>query len=51
MQLDLEFVREQFGQLADMPEFVFASNAGGSYVANQVNDTIENYDRHTRVQP
>ena len=51
MQLDLNFVRDQFGQLADMPEFVFASNAGGSYVANQVNDLIASYDRHTRVQP
>ncbi|MCZ6644261.1 MAG: aminotransferase class V-fold PLP-dependent enzyme [Gammaproteobacteria bacterium] len=51
MQLDLKFVRDQFGQLADTPEFVFAANAGGSYVANQVNDLIANYDRHTRVQP
>ncbi len=51
MQLDLDFVRDQFGQLRDAPEFVFASNAGGSYVSNQVNETIANYDRHTRVQP
>ncbi|MCZ6617855.1 MAG: aminotransferase class V-fold PLP-dependent enzyme, partial [Gammaproteobacteria bacterium] len=51
MQLDLNFVRDQFGQLADNPEFVFASNAGGSYVADQVSNLIENYDRHTRVQP
>ena len=51
MPLDLDFVRRQFGQLADDPAFVFASNAGGSYVANQVNDAIEHYNRHTRVQP
>ncbi len=51
MRLDLNFVRDQFGQLADVPEFVFASNAGGSYVANQVNDLVAKYDRHTRVQP
>ena len=51
MQLDLDFVRQQFGQLADAPEFVFASNAGGSYVANQVNKLIAHYNQHTRVQP
>ena len=51
MRLDLNFVRDQFGQLADAPEFVFAANAGGSYVANQVNDMLAHYDRHTRVQP
>ncbi len=51
MQLDINFVRQQFGQLQDEPEFVFASNAGGSYVCNQVNDVLEHYNRHTRVQP
>ena len=51
MQLDLNFVRQQFNQLQDEPEFVFASNAGGSYVCNQVNELFEHYNRHTRVQP
>lgn len=51
MQLDLNFVRSQFGQLADAPGFVFASNAGGSYVANQVNQVLSHYNHHTRVQP
>jgi len=51
MLLDIDFVRQQFVQLNDEPEFVFASNAGGSYVCNQVNDLLEHYNRHTRVQP
>ncbi|MEM7564328.1 MAG: aminotransferase class V-fold PLP-dependent enzyme, partial [Pseudomonadota bacterium] len=51
MNLDLEFVRAQFDQLNDDPGFVFASNAGGSYVCNQVNAVLEHYNRHTRVQP
>jgi cysteine desulfurase family protein (TIGR01976 family) len=51
MQLDINFVRQQFDQLRDEPEFVFASNAGGSYVCNQSNDILEHYNRHTRVQP
>ncbi|MEM7293396.1 MAG: aminotransferase class V-fold PLP-dependent enzyme [Pseudomonadota bacterium] len=51
MQLDIDFVRQQFAQLDDEPDFVFASNAGGSYVANQVNSVLEHYNRHTRVQP
>ncbi len=51
MQLDLEFVRQQFSQLNDNPEIVFASNAGGSLVCNQVNDLMDHYNRHTRVQP
>ena len=51
MQLDIEFVRSQFDQLDDDPEFVFASNAGGSYVCNQVNALLEHYNHHTRVQP
>ena len=51
MKLDIDFVRAQFGQLEDDPEFVFASNAGGSYVCNQVNEVLEHYNRHTRVQP
>ncbi|MDH3219388.1 MAG: aminotransferase class V-fold PLP-dependent enzyme [Gammaproteobacteria bacterium] len=51
MKLDIDFVRSHFGQLDDNPEFVFASNAGGSYVCNQANDLLEHYNRHTRVQP
>jgi len=51
MKLDIEFVRAQFNQLHDDPDFVFASNAGGSYVSNQVNRVFEHYNHHTRVQP
>lgn len=51
MLLDIDFVRQQFGQLDDEPDFVFASNAGGSYVCKPVNDLLEHYNRHTRVQP
>jgi len=51
MKLDIDFVRAQFDQLNDDPDFVFASNAGGSYVSNQVNLLMEQYNRHTRVQP
>ena len=51
MKLDIDFVRSQFDQLNDNPEFVFASNAGGSYVCNQANQVLEHYNRHTRVQP
>ena len=51
MKLDIDFVRAQFSQLEDEPEFVFASNAGGSYVCHQVNELMEHYNRHTRVQP
>lgn len=51
MKLDIDFVRAQFSQLDDAPEFVFAANAGGSYVCNQVNDLMEHYNHHTRVQP
>ena len=51
MKLDIDFVRAQFTQLADEPDLVFASNAGGSFVCNQANDVLEQYNRHTRVQP
>ncbi|MFV2033207.1 MAG: aminotransferase class V-fold PLP-dependent enzyme [Gammaproteobacteria bacterium] len=51
MNLDIDFVRRQFGQLDDDPQFIFASNAGGSYVCKQVNASMEHYNRHTRVQP
>ena len=51
MKLDIDFVRSHFDQLDDDPEFVFACNAGGSYVCNQVNTVLEHYNHHTRVQP
>ncbi|MCP4489084.1 MAG: aminotransferase class V-fold PLP-dependent enzyme [Gammaproteobacteria bacterium] len=51
MKLDIDFVRTQFSQLDDAPEFIFAANASGSYVCNQVNNLVEHYNRHTRVQP
>jgi selenocysteine lyase/cysteine desulfurase len=51
MNLDIEFVRNQFSQIHDDPDFVFCSNAGGSYVANQVNAVMSHYNAHTRVQP
>ena len=51
MKLDIDFVRSHFTQLGDDEDFVFASNAGGSYVCNPVNELFEHYNRHTRVQP
>ena len=51
MKLDIDFVRANFDQLADDPDFVFASNAGGSCVCNQANAVLEHYNRHLRVQP
>ncbi len=51
MKLDVEFARKQFNQLSDDPDFVFCANAGGSYVANQVNQILNQYNTHTRVQP
>ncbi len=51
MNLDIDFVRSQFDQLADDSGYVFAANAGGSMVCNQVNTVLEHYNRHTRVQP
>ena len=50
-KLDIDYVIQQFDQLADDPGFAFASNAGGSYVCNQANDLLEHYNRHMRVQP
>ena len=51
MKLDIDFVRSHFTQLHDDPAFVFTANAGGSYVCDQVNQAVEHYNRHTRVQP
>jgi selenocysteine lyase/cysteine desulfurase len=49
--LDIDFARSQFDQLQDDPGLVFVSNAGGSFVCNQVNAVMNHYNRHTRVQP
>ncbi len=51
MNLDIDYVRSQFNQISDRPEFVFAANAGGSYVSNQSNQVLEHYNQHLRVQP
>ena len=51
MILDSEFVRARFPQLQDEPDFVFCSNAGGSLVAQPVIDSLDQYNRHLRVQP
>ncbi len=51
MKLDVEFARKQFNQLDDDRGVVFCANAGGSYVANQVNRILNHYNAHTRVQP
>lgn len=51
MKLDIDFVRRQFDQLSDNPDFTFAANAGGSYLCNQANRVLEHYNHHTRVQP
>jgi cysteine desulfurase family protein (TIGR01976 family) len=51
VKFDIDFVRSNFPQLYDEPEFVFCSNAGGSYVAQPVIDSLEHYNRHLRVQP
>lgn len=51
MKLDIDFVRGRFPQLHDDPGFVFCGNAGGSYVAQPVIDSLDHYNRHLRVQP
>lgn len=51
MKLDTGFVRTQFPQLADAPEFVFCANAGGSYMTQPALDIMEHYNRHLRGQP
>ncbi|MBT8115742.1 MAG: aminotransferase class V-fold PLP-dependent enzyme, partial [Arenicella sp.] len=50
-RMDSEFARLQFDQFRDNADLVFAANAGGSYVCNQVNELAEHYNRHLRVQP
>lgn len=51
MKLEIDFVRRHFPQLQDEPEFVFCGNAGGSYVAQAVIDSLDHYNSHMRVQP
>ena len=51
VKLDIDFIRRHFPQIQDEPEFVFCANAGGSYVAQPVIDSLDHYNRHTRVQP
>ena len=41
LKLDIDFVRGWFPQLQDEPEFVFCANAGGSYVAQPVIDSLD----------
>ena len=47
--LDIDFVRRQFPQSSD--DYVYCSNAGGSYVASQVLDILEDFNRYKRIQP
>ena len=49
MKLDTTFIRSQFPQASD--DFVFCSNAGGSYVAKQVLDILDDFNRYKRIQP
>jgi cysteine desulfurase family protein (TIGR01976 family) len=51
LKLDIDFARKQFPQLHDEPGFVFCANAGGSYMAQPVIDSLDFYNRHLRVQP
>jgi selenocysteine lyase/cysteine desulfurase len=51
VKLDVNAVREQFPQFSDEPRFVYCANAGGSYVARQVLEHLDYYNRHLRVQP
>jgi cysteine desulfurase family protein (TIGR01976 family) len=51
VKLDIDFVRQQFPQLHDEPQFVFCANAGSSCVAQPVIDSFDHYNRHMRVQP
>ncbi len=51
MKLAINFVRSNFPQLQDDPQFVFCASAAGSYLAQPVIDSLEHYNRHLRVQP
>ena len=53
MQLDLEFIRQQFPAF-DVPaleEQSFFENAGGSYTCSQVQDRLLRFYRERKVQP
>ena len=53
MQLDLEFIRQQFPAF-DVPaltEHSFFENAGGSYTCSQVQDRLFRFYRERKVQP
>ena len=53
MQLDLEFIRQQFPAF-DVPaleEQSFFENAGGSYTCSQVQDRLFRFYRERKVQP
>jgi len=49
LKLDTTFIRTQFPQASD--DFVFCSNAGGSYIAKQVLDIFDDFNRYKRIQP
>jgi selenocysteine lyase/cysteine desulfurase len=51
--LDLAFVRQQFPAFSEpsLKHTAFFENAGGSYMCQQVIDTLDDYVRQTKVQP
>ena len=49
VKLDIDFVREQFPQSNE--DYVYCSNAGGSFVARQVLEILEDFNRYKRIQP
>jgi selenocysteine lyase/cysteine desulfurase len=52
-KLDLDFVRLQFPAFSEpsLKHTAFFENAGGSYMCQQVIDTLDDYIRQTKVQP
>jgi len=53
LQLDLEFVREQFPAFSE-PElqgYAYFENAGGSYMCRQVIDRLDHFYRAAKMQP
>ena len=53
MQLDINFVRQQFPALAQSSEskIAFLENAGGSCLCTQTTEILNSYYNHHRVQP
>ena len=53
MQLDLEFIRQQFPAFDEpaLEEQSFFENAGGSYTCSQVQDRLFRFYRERKVQP